>query len=173
MIMSNNDQENIEELLGRFFESEKADKAAEDIRAGEKILQSNPAPELADSVKSEIKTEIARRLTIQKAGNMRRVLYKAVAIAAGFIVVAFVGVRFLSQNGSSGAPAVAMMSAAMWESSDLMVDDPELSTLSAEISEIEDDIMAIRLGESGNGNGMTTVEVETELIEIQSDFWKG
>ena len=39
-----NDNENLNELLGRFFEGQEASKAADDLRAGREIFETYPAP---------------------------------------------------------------------------------------------------------------------------------
>jgi hypothetical protein len=65
------------------------------------------------------------------------------------------------------------MSAVIWESEDISADDANLATLIAETEEIEGEMLALELGENGgNGSGSLT-ELEMELEEINSDFWKG
>jgi hypothetical protein len=59
---------------------------------------------------------------------------------------------------------------AIWESDDIAADDVDLARLIAEIDEIESEIMGLQPGEGGDeGAG----QIEMELIEIDSDFWKG
>ena len=49
----------------------------------------------------------------------------------------------------------------------------ELLTLIAELEQVEDEILALQ-SDQVNGNGSKAVtELELELIEINSDFWKG
>ena len=71
------------------------------------------------------------------------------------------------------ATAKEMIPTEIWESSDLAVDDAELAVLNAEIDQLENELIALRLGETGgNGTGELT-ELEMELIVVDNEFWKG
>jgi len=170
--MNDRTNENLEELLAKHFGAEQAGRIARDIKDGEKILEANPAAEPANLVKANIKADLATRLAERKTKNLWSVLYKAAAIAAVFIIAAFVGVKLLTPE-EPDVSAGKTISRVIWESSDITADDPELATLVAEIEDAENNITAVRLDEYDNGNGIVITELEMELIEIESDFWKG
>jgi len=170
--MSDEKSENLEQLLSKFFDPRQADEIAEDIKQGEQILHTNPAPEPANSVTANIKAEIAKRPAERKTIGSRRALYKAAAVAAGFIIAAFIGVHFFvpTQHDQSVA---ATMPKIIWESTDLSTDDPELAVLTAEIQELENSVIALSLNGHDRENETLITELEMELIEIETDFWKG
>ena len=99
------------------------------------------------------------------------------AVAAGFILLAVISVKLFEKGKSEPErPASSLIiPKAVWESERLADDDAESATLIAEVEQIESDLLAMQLGENGsNGHeAITELEMETELTEINSDFWKG
>ena len=167
--MNGEDKENLKELFEKFLNPQQTRQAAEDVRQGEQILGQYPAPvpdkELADNIKAKISETLVRR----KSTAFKYTAYKAAAVAAVLIVLTTISVKLFDKE-----PAVGVrIPSAIWESDDIAVDDAELAVLTAEIEQIESEIMALHLGENGgNGSGAIT-DLEMELVEINSDFWKG
>ena len=172
--MSGRKNENLKELFERFINNEQAKKAVEDIEKAEQILREYPAPEPDDMLIANIKAEIAMRLQQSKAHVFKRVAYKVAVAAAAIIILAVTTVRLFEIGG--GEPEVhyaSIMPTIIWESEDISTDDSALAILTAEIEQIESEILALQLGENG-GNGETAVtELEMELVDINIDFWKG
>jgi hypothetical protein len=169
--MNSDNKENPEELFEKFLDSQQAGQAGEDIRKGEQIISQHPAPVPDAKLVADIKVEMAESLQRQKVRAHRRMVYKLVA-AAAVIVLAGVSVK-LSITTRNGPPKTFAMSEVMWESDDIVADDAELAVLTAEIEQIESEIMALQLADNGsNGYGAVT-DLEIELVEINSDFWKG
>jgi len=174
--MTNQNNENLEELAAKFYEAEQAKQMADEIKKGQQILYANPAPQPADSLIADIKSQIAARLPRQKAAARRLVFAGAAAVAAVFVAIAWVGVKLVGRaelGQQPERPIIAMISQEIWQSGNVADDDPDLAILSAEIEEIPIRLLAIRSGEQANGNGSALVEIEMELIEIESNFWKG
>jgi len=173
--MNVRNEENLEELFEKLVGSKQAEQAVEDIQKGERILRGHPAPEPDDELIANIKAEIAASLQHKKKHAFRRVVYKTAAVAAAFILVAVISVK-LFEKGKGKPERLAVVSTipkAVWESERLADDSADSATLIAEVKQIESDLLAMQLGENG-GNGYEAVtEVEMELIEINSDFWKG
>jgi hypothetical protein len=167
--------ENLRELLGKFFGADEAKQAAEDIRRGEEILDEHGAPGPDSELIANIKAEVRVALAVRKTNAFRRAVYKVAAVAAAIIIVAAISVK-LSERGNGEAEPVATASiipAAIWESEDIAADDAELGTFADEIEELEGDVLALGLGENG-GNGYEAIEeLEVELEEIEGVFWKG
>ena len=173
--MSHRNDENLKELFGRFFESEEAEKAVGDLQKVEKILSENAAPEPDEVLLSAIKMKAERTLVNKRARNLKRVFYRAVAVAAVFFAVAAISVRIFEREHSvpEGTFADSAAPVIIWEDDSGSSDESDVAILAAEIKQIEGEILALRLGEeSSNGNGYLA-ELEAELIEIDSDFWKG
>ena len=183
--MKSQNEENLKELFERFLDSGEAEQIKEDICEGERILRKQPAPEPDGELIANIKAEIARTLLRRRANAFKRIAYKAAAVAAAVVILAAISVKLFESrpsatgrdekdNGEFERPAYALMiPAAIWESDDIATDDADLAILTAEIEQIEGELLALQLDEnSGNGH-IDLAELEMELIEINSDFWKG
>ena len=91
------------------------------------------------------------------------------------IIITGIGIKLFERGDITPRtiPAVSIVSDSIWESEYLVEDDEHLATITAEIEQIESDLIAVQLGEnSGNGSELLT-ELEMELMEINGDFWKG
>jgi len=167
--MNVENKENLKEVFEKFLDGQQARQAAEDVREGEQILRQYPAPvpdkELADNIKAKISETLVRR----KSTAFKYRAYTAAAVAAAFIILTTISVKLFKEE-----PAVGVrIPSAIWESDDIAVDDAELAVLTAEIEQIESDLIALQLADNGgNGSGAVT-DLEMELVEINSDFWKG
>lgn len=174
--MDARNDENLEELLAEFYDAAQAKQMAQEIQKDEQILHANPAPEPANSLLADIKERAALRPAGQRTAARRLVLAKAAAVAAVFIILAWAGAKLLdlgrTQQQAPG-PVLAMISSEIWESDDITADDPDLATLSAGVDEILRNLLTVRLDELANGNGQAVGDIEAELIEIESNFWKG
>lgn len=172
--MNGRNEENLKDLFEKFLDSEQAERNAEDIRKGEEILREHAAPKPDDEVIADIKAEIARELLGRERRVSKQVVYKVAAVAAAFVILATVSVKLFEKGGEQQKVATAsMLPSVLWDSEDIAADDVDLAILTAEIEEIESEALALELGENG-GNGLAELaELEMELMEIDSDFWKG
>ena len=172
--MNGRNEENLKDLFEKFLDSEQAERNAEDIRKGEEILREHPGPEPDDEVIADIKAEIARELLSRERRVTKQVVYKVAAVAAAFLILVVVSVKLFEKGGEQRKViAASILPSALWDSEDIAADDVDLAILTAEIEEIESEALALELGENG-GNGLAELaELEMELMEIDSDFWKG
>jgi hypothetical protein len=173
--VNDKERENIEELLKKFFDAEKAKEASEDIEKGEQILRKNPAPEPDEEIILVVKSKAAGVILEKKAKNFRRTVYKTAAIAAAIIVITAVSVKMLEKEIASpeGVAPIAETTTTIQKTNDIFGDDAEIETLAAEVEQIQNELLALQLG-STNGNGENDIiEVEMNLMDIGSDFWKG
>jgi hypothetical protein len=175
--MDNQNREDLTELFKELFDAERAKECIEDIQKAEQILLEHPAPEPDDMLIANIKAEIAMRLPADRGHLVRGILYRAAAVAAAVIVLATVSVQFLKNGGQPAAPGTlaqaSLIPTAIWESDDIATDDANLAVFTAEIEQIEDEVMTLQAGEDSSNGDSRIVELEIELIEISSDFWKG
>jgi hypothetical protein len=172
--MNGETKENLKDLFEKFLNSEQAKQAAEDIQKGERILRESAAPAPDGELIANIKAEIAASLLHKKENAFRRTIYKTMAVAAGFIIVAIISVKLFETKTVQPEKPVSssIIPKAVWESECLADDSAASATLVAEVEQIESDLLAMRLGENGS-NGEAITELEMELTEINSDFWKG
>lgn len=173
--MKDQDRENLAELIERFFHSEETKGVLEDVRQGEQILRDNPAPEPDHELIADIKAEIALLIPARRAQLLRRRMYRRVAVAAAFIIIAAIGATLFngSPPGPRGAPQFAgLIPAAIWESNNIAVDDENLAVFAAQIDQIENEVMTLEAGDDTYESDRTVEELEIELIVVRSDFWK-
>ena len=165
-------QENLEQLLKEFFADDQAGQVAEDIDAGQEILHLYPAPQPQAAVLDDIKADIAEALAHKKTILFRpAVYYKAVAVAAVLIIAAIISLRFVAEQNYQHKE-IALIPAKIWESTEIAADDEELAILAAKIEQIEDEFADLQV--NGYSDSYSAVaELEMELIELNSDFWKG
>jgi hypothetical protein len=84
------------------------------------------------------------------------------ALAAVLLIGALITISLFDQEATPIPPT-----AIIW------TEDPKLAAFSAEIEQIESDLLALQLGENGTNGHLELTELEMELIEIDADFWKG
>ncbi len=164
--------ENIDELLSRFFDSSQMHEAAEDIRLGEELLESFSAPLPAKAVTDGIKAQIQVHLHTLRRRRVVRSMFYRVAVAAVLVVLAIAGTRYRTKPGSKATYVANAVYASIWDDQSGS-DDEQLAALTAQVSEIEADMLAIRLGDSGAESSSLLTDLEEEMTEINGDFWKG
>jgi iron uptake system EfeUOB component EfeO/EfeM len=172
--MNEQDEEDLKELFERFFGDEQAIKAAEDVQKAEQMLRAYPSPEPDAELIADIKSKIAARLAHKRAGILRKVGYRVTVAAAVIIILATVSVRLFKIGGGEPA-AVAYASTipkALWESDDISTDDADLAILTAEVKQIEGEVLTLELGENARNGERAVMELEIRLAEIEGDFWK-
>lgn len=173
--MANEDGDNLKELFERFFDAKDASKALEDVRNTEQMLRENPAPEPDAELIADIKAQIAGVLADNKPGAFRSAVFKTAAVAAVFVILAIASVKIYQNPPVEEKKMVtaSLIPTAIWESEDLAADDAELETLTAEIEQIEGELVSLDTEESDGEGYRDLTELELELIDIDSDFWKG
>ena len=173
--MNVRNEENLKEFFEQFGDAEQAEQIEQDICKGEQILGEYPAPEPDKELMADIKVEIVKILLRRKGDAFKRTAYKITAVAAAVIILAAIGIKLFEKGGGDSERLVttSIIPEAIWESDDIATDDAELAILTAEIEQIDSEILAVQFGEM-NGNGhKDLMELEMELIEINGNFWKG
>ena len=74
---------------------------------------------------------------------------------------------------SSKVSYASIIPAAVWEGDDIAVDDTDLAKYTVEIEQIENELTALQSDEEDLDSDSTITEMEMELMEINSEFWKG
>ena len=174
--MDNQNQESLRELFEKFFDSEQAESCVEDIQKAEQILREHPAPEPDDMLIANIKAEIAMRLQASRAHHIRRMIYEVVGAAAVILFVTAVGLQLFRKDAPKPPGTVnyaAIIPTEIWISNNIAADDEDLAFFTTQIEQIEDEVLALQSGEDTGDGDNTLTELEMELIEINSDFWKG
>ena len=166
--MSNKNEENLKGLFEKFFDPAEAEKMTEDICRGEEILKSHPAPRPADALIADIKAKISQAALRRRKINLyRKLAYRMVAAAAVIIVLVSITTKLAEKNKPEKSVTASAGSKMIW-------DDKDLTTLTTEIEQAEEDVLALQTGQNGNGYKETELtELEINVTEISSNFWKG
>ena len=166
--MNSQDQENLKTLFEGFMNAREAEEAAEEIRRAEQILREYPAPQPKPELIAEIKAQVGEVLAATKRGAPMRIAYKVAAVAAVIVTLSAISIWLVGGSGATpDTPEIP------WDSHNLVADDADLATLSAEIEQIEGDFVALQLGENGTNGHIDLAKLEMELMDISGDFWKG
>ena len=174
--MDDRNQENLRELIAKFYDAEQADSCVEDFHKAERILHEHPAPEPDPRLIANIKAEIALRLGSRRVKHIKLMIYEAAGIAAAIVILAAVGLQMFEKADNqprNNLQTGSLIPAAIWEGDNIAVDDAELAVFTTEVDQIESEIQTLQSGEDISESESTVTELETEFAEINSDFWKG
>jgi hypothetical protein len=174
--MDGQNQEDLKALFAKFFDAERTEGCGEDFRKAEQILREYPAPEPDDTLIANIKAEIAMRLGSRGAKRLRRLLCDVAGVAAAIVILATVSLQLFVEPDDprgDGVYTASIMPTAVWEGDDIAADDADLAVFTAEIEQIENEVLTLQAGEQAGESESTLTELEMELAEINSDFWKG
>ena len=166
-----NKEENLKELLSKFYKEAEAQKVEEDILRGEQVLSENPAPKPEAAVISSIKLRVSNELAKRHRRGVAVYIRVGLAAAAAAVLIGF-GLFVIESQEEKQPGGSGVVSEPAWEAEDFTVDDPQFSILAADVEAVAKEVLALRLGESGS-DATSVDEVETEWLEIDSDFWKG
>ncbi len=179
--MSIKNEDNLNKLLSAFMDSDSAEMAAEDFRQVDLIFEKYESAEPDSRLLKNIKADIRRELNHSKASMFKTAMLRFAAVAAVFLIAAsvwFVMNQNTPQQNQVQAVAkvtnTASTATSIWDSEDVTSDDAQYETFKQEIEQIESEIVAIKCETESTIYGESELtEIENDLIEIQSDFWKG
>jgi hypothetical protein len=154
--------ENLNELFSAFLDADSAEQAAGDIRKGDEILTDHPGPDPDSNVIANLKSDIRSQLSRRR---VRKIALQRTA--AAIVIIASVSAVFISKTYGPAQPVTA--TASIWQDRT----DEQIASLTEQIGDIETEMSIIRLGADGNGNGFDLTEIETEIDNINGNFWKG
>ena len=174
--MKNQNEENLEELFGKFFSEQEAKEAAGQLKKIEQALQDNPTPSPCKGLIANINSQIIRELDKRRQIAFRRLVYKVATVAAAVIILTIFSIK--SSENKQVKPttllaAIEIVPTEVWNGEDITENDADLLTLAAEIEQAEKEILAMRFDEAAANGTNELAEIEIELMEIDNDFWKG
>lgn len=173
--MSDTENEDVRNLFEMFVDAGEAGQAADDIDRADVILRQYPSPEPGAAVLAKTKAAAREALMRRGAVEPRRAMYKVVAVAAVLFVAAVVAVKVFQPAAvqPTSQTAAAVIPSAVWQSNDIATADADIAVLTAEVNQIADELASLRLGDDAVNGQERVYDVEMELIDISSDFWKG
>ena len=168
--MNNSANENLRELLAGFMDEAAARQTAEDIEKGEEILGANQSPQPDERVLAEVKKTVVAALRQRRSVVLQRRILGAAVAAAVIVVSVLVLMRYgNSQNGQQTRMVAAAIPASVWEGAD----DADITVLKAEIENIQSELSGAQSDDTPAKGSTAVGDLETELIEVNGDMWKG
>ena len=171
--MKPNRDEELRQLFEQFLTSDQAEAAVNDVLAGEQLLHEHPAPEPAPEVLADIKATVA--VVAYRHSKVHKIAYR-VAVAAAVVMILSAVATKLWENKTDRSRIIqtaSILPTWIWESDDIAANDPDLASFSLEIEQIEQQLKTLQSGSHGGNSEMTIEDLQMELVEIDSDFWKG
>ena len=161
------------ELLDRFLNAEEAKKLIDDIRDVEQVLHDHPAPQPSARLLADIKKNLSSGLSTRRVRLDRHKTYTRIAAVAAIVMITgLIASRFKIGPDPIGLASASLLPTAIWESGNIAVDDEKLAIFTAEIEQIENEVMILELDDDTSDSGNTLEELEIELIVARNDFWK-
>lgn len=175
--MTESKNENIDELLAKFFSPDQTEQIKNDFAAGDELFEKfsapNPSPQILAEIKQRTAQQLENRNRISPLWDALRhwttVLAKTAAVAAIVVIVSAVMLLNSSQKNSIRYTNDKQQAS-------LLQFDTDISAFEAEITQLKNELSAINLGEETGTNGILTdrvEQVELEIIETENTFWKG
>ena len=160
-------------MFARFFDTEETSGIVDDLREADRLFHDHPAPEPDASLMANITTDMAIQLSSRRARLARHRLYRRAASVAAIVLIAGLFAALFNAGPEPVALASAsLMPTAIWESSNIAVDDEDLAVFHAEIEKIENAVMTLESNDDISDSSSTLDELEFELIVARNDFWK-
>ena len=115
------------------------------------------------------------RLQGSREHRSKRIIYQLAGAAATIVIAATLILQLFDKNPPANGDIyqASLIPTAIWESDDIAADDENLAVFTAQIEQIEDEVLTLQSGGETTNGESTLAELEMELIEINSDFWKG
>jgi hypothetical protein len=169
--MNNSANENLRELLAGFMGEAAARQTAEDIEKGEEILGARQSPQPNERVLAEVKKNVVAVLKRQRTIVFQRRILGAAVAAAVIVVSVLTLMRYGNTQNNHQTRIIALsIPATVWEGAD----DADVTVLKAEIENIQSELSGAQSDSIGTGGTNSAVgDLETELIEVNGDMWKG
>lgn len=161
----NNENENLNELLSGFYDEQEINEFKNNLKSFDEMLNSNPAP--SEQTIDGIKSAVAEKLSSHK--HKRFAVLQRIAVAAMVLLIAFAGLKTTNRQDEMAKVTEIVATTNLF-------DDGETSQITAiteQIEQIEDALLSVRLDEYDTYIGDSYTDLETELSEINGDFWKG
>ena len=107
-------------------------------------------------------------------------LYYKIAAVAAVVLIGIAGLKIFSPNDntvvSNHVAYTEEAAELIWDTEGFSENNIDLAVLSDEIDQIEMSLLALRLDETDSDTGRiadSIDDLETQLIEIETIFWKG
>ncbi len=162
-------REDLTALFRLWLDSQEAQDAIREVRTAEELIESHPAPQPSPATLERI----GLQMRLRAAHRRRNHFLEGIAAVAAAVLITVGLSQFSLQRSSSTIGFASLLPTALWESDDIASDDVKLAYFNSEVDRLEAQVQAIEHGDSDAGSAGTLDDVELELFQIDTDFWKG
>ena len=167
--MNNSANENLRKLLAGFMDEAAARQTADDIEKSEEILGAYSAPQPDERVLAEVKKNVVAALRRRRTVVLQSKILGAAVAAAVIVVSVLTLMRYGNPpNSHQTRMFAASIPSRVWEGADAA----DVTILKAEIENIQSELSGAQSDDGGN-TSTAVGDLETELIEVNGDMWKG
>jgi hypothetical protein len=160
--MKNINDENLKELLKKFYDEEHSMEFIHNMEFAEKILSATREPAPSREVIENIKRRISK-------GNSYKLYWELSAAAAILIIITLSAVNIFRDEP---AHYQGTITSTQWESSNFSIDDNEFFAINNSIEDVSEQMLTLS-EENNNELANSIVELETDMIDLENNFWKG
>jgi hypothetical protein len=160
--MKNINNENLKKLLKDFYDEEQSLDFIHSMEFAEKILSSTKEPAPSQRVIDSIKRRIAK-------GRNHQLRWELSAAAAVLIITALSAVKIFNEKSAGYQGTIT---ATQWKSSNLSIDDKDFFAINNGIDDVSEQMLTFD-NESNNELSNSVVDLETDMIDLENNFWKG
>jgi negative regulator of sigma E activity len=163
--------ENMDDLLSDFYDQQQSGEFKNELNSLQELLDANPAPRPSSQTIDKIKSDVTDRIVLSQKSRRYNFVRKF-AVAAVILMVAIAGVKMINQHPARQiAESEKTFTGSIFD--EQQFSQTEIAALTREVEQIEDSMLTIRLDEFDTYQSDSFLEIDTELTEINGDFWKG
>jgi hypothetical protein len=169
-----NKNENIDNLLSKFYPPEQAKQIKNDFASADALFEKFSAPNPSPQTIAQIKQKIDQQLKNRNRIHWTAIFVKTASVAAIVIIISAVTLLNFNRKNLTQYAEVNQQSASL--QNDEKNFGADISLFSKELEQLNSELVAINLGEDNGTNGILTNQVdqvELEIIETENTFWKG
>jgi hypothetical protein len=163
--MNSKNNEDLKDLLSKFFDDRQASNAADDITAGDILFDSNPAPKPSLALLAEITQRMMAAVRKQRRW-IHHVILQVAAMAAAIILVAWAGIMLLQSHIATRQFTPEQAELTFWR-------EPAENDLDAQLAQIDqtDADEPVITFEANGSHALAIAVVAQELNDISGTFW--
>lgn len=161
--MNQKNNENLKDLLLKFFDDRQALNIAHDITAADILFDSNPAPKPLPALLADI----SRSMTTTAARRKRRWTHNFIWQAAAVILVTWASIMLLQSHNVMRQFAQEQAELTFWQESA----ENDLDAQLAQLSQTDTDVPVMTFEVNGK-HDLAMAVVAQELNDIKGTFWE-
>lgn len=162
-VKMNKRNENLDKLLNGFYNETEAQEFKSNLEFTSRVFSTVSSPKPSAQLKDQITAQLI------KQHNSKLRVHFTLEAAAAVILIAAISIFFIIGK-STDSPSI--LTASLWQSSNLTLDDSELFEIENALNDISDQLITMDNSDSSElANSL--IELQTDFIDLNENFWKG